>query len=150
MTDRRFALAQHLLETKPWSLFAMVEMGPDRMHHGFWKYMDPEHRKHEPGNPYEARILDYHRHPDGLIGKPSSTPTRTPSSSSSRPRRETARRRNPRQRVAPAGRAVDDVEEPTGALPLRDVGVDWSRDDGQGSGGYYARVSTSPAASPKA
>ena len=28
MTDRRFALAQHLLETKPWSLFAMVEMGP--------------------------------------------------------------------------------------------------------------------------
>ena len=69
MTDRRFALAEHLLETKPWSLFAMVEMGPDRMHHGFWKYMDPEHRKHEPGNPYESAILDYHRHLDGLIGK---------------------------------------------------------------------------------
>ena len=69
MTDRRFALAEHLLETKPWSLFAMVEMGPDRMHHGFWKYMDPEHRKHEPGNPYESAILDYHRHVDGLIGK---------------------------------------------------------------------------------
>jgi hypothetical protein len=46
MTDRRFALAEHLLETKPWTLFAMVEMGPDRMHHGFWKDMDPEHRKH--------------------------------------------------------------------------------------------------------
>ena len=69
MTDRRFALAEHLLATKPWSLFAMVEMGPDRMHHGFWKYMDPEHRKHEPGNAYESAILDYHRHVDGLIGK---------------------------------------------------------------------------------
>ena len=69
MTDRRFALAEHLLETKPWELFAMVEMGPDRMHHGFWKYMDPEHRKHEPGNPYENAILDYHRHVDGLIGR---------------------------------------------------------------------------------
>ena len=69
MTDRRFALAEHLLETKPWSLFAMVEMGPDRMHHGFWKFMDPEHRKHEPGNAYENAILDYHRHVDGLIGK---------------------------------------------------------------------------------
>ena len=83
MTDRRFALAQHLLETKPWSLFAMVEMGPDRMHHGFWKYMDPEHRKHEPGNPYarDPRLPPPPRRPDR---NSSSTPTRTPSSSSSR------------------------------------------------------------------
>ena len=55
MTDKRFALADHLLATKPWELFAMVEMGPDRMHHGFWKDMDPQHRKHEPGGPYERR-----------------------------------------------------------------------------------------------
>ena len=68
MTDTRFKLAEHLAETKPWTFFAMVEMGPDRMHHGFWKYMDPEHRKHEPGNQYENAILDYHRHVDGLIG----------------------------------------------------------------------------------
>src|SRR4029453_15453667 len=67
--DRRFALAEHLLATKPWSLFAMVEMGPDRMHHGFWKYMDPEHRKHEPGNAYETAILHSHRHVDGLIAR---------------------------------------------------------------------------------
>ena len=53
MTDRRFQLAEHLAETRPWTLFAMVEMGPDRMHHGFWKFMDPEHRKHEPGSAYE-------------------------------------------------------------------------------------------------
>ena len=42
--------------------------GPDRMHHGFWKFMDPEHEKHEPGSAYENAILDYHRHVDGLIG----------------------------------------------------------------------------------
>ena len=69
MTDRRFALAEHLLETKPWQLFAMVEMGPDRIHHGFWKYMDAEHRKHEPGNPFEHAIRDYYIHVDGLIGR---------------------------------------------------------------------------------
>ena len=40
MTDRRFALAEHLLDTQPWQLFAMVEMGTDRIHHGFWKAMD--------------------------------------------------------------------------------------------------------------
>ena len=69
MTDRRFALAEHLLATKPWELFVMVEMGVDRMHHGFWKLMDPEHRKHEPGNRFEHAILDYHRHVDELIGR---------------------------------------------------------------------------------
>ena len=67
MTDRRFALADHLLATKPWELFVMVEMGPDRMHHGFWQYMDHEHRRYAPG-PYEDAILDYHRHVDGLVG----------------------------------------------------------------------------------
>ena len=46
----------------------MVEMGTDRIHHGFWKYMDAEHRKHEPGNRFENAILDYHVHVDGLIG----------------------------------------------------------------------------------
>src|SRR5262249_18841259 len=69
MTDRRFALAEHFLSTKPWQLFAMVEMGVDRMHHGFWKHMDPEHRKHEPGNPYADAIRDYYRHVDGLMAR---------------------------------------------------------------------------------
>ena len=76
MTDRRFALAEHLLETKPWQLFAMVEMGHDRMHHGFWKYMDTEHRKHEPGNPYEQRdprLLQARRRPDRPAAR--ATPT---------------------------------------------------------------------------
>jgi predicted AlkP superfamily phosphohydrolase/phosphomutase len=68
MTDRRFALAEHLLATKPWELFAMVEMGVDRMYHGFWKLMDPEHRKYVAGNPHESAILDYHKHVDELMG----------------------------------------------------------------------------------
>ena len=55
MTDRRFALADHLLRTKPWELFAMVEMGTDRMHHGFWKDMDAEHRAPRPGRPLQRR-----------------------------------------------------------------------------------------------
>ena len=67
MTDKRFKLADHLLSTKPWDLFAMVEMGTDRIHHGFWKDMDAEHRKHVPGGAYENAILDYHVHVDGLL-----------------------------------------------------------------------------------
>ena len=67
MTDKRFKLADHFLSTKPWDLFAMVEMGTDRIYHGFWKDMDAEHRKHVPGNQYERAILDYHSHVDGLM-----------------------------------------------------------------------------------
>src|SRR4051794_16916478 len=68
MTRRRFQLAEHLLDTRPWDFFAMVEMGTDRMHHGFWRYMDPEHRLYEPGNPFENAIRDYYVLVDGLIG----------------------------------------------------------------------------------
>ena len=27
-----------------------VEMGVDRIHHGFWRFIDPAHRLYEPGN----------------------------------------------------------------------------------------------------
>ncbi len=55
MTDRRFALAEHLLSTRPWELFAMVEMGVDRMYHGFWKMMDPSTESTSPETRTRAR-----------------------------------------------------------------------------------------------
>jgi predicted AlkP superfamily phosphohydrolase/phosphomutase len=61
MTDKRFRLAEHLLETRPWDLFFMVEMGTDRIHHGFWRFFDHEHRLYEPGNAYENAVLAYYR-----------------------------------------------------------------------------------------
>jgi predicted AlkP superfamily phosphohydrolase/phosphomutase len=68
MTDRRFALANHLVRTKPWEFFMLVEMGIDRIHHAFWKFFDPQHRKFEPGSPFANAILDYYIHVDKLIG----------------------------------------------------------------------------------
>jgi predicted AlkP superfamily phosphohydrolase/phosphomutase len=61
MTERRFRVAEHLLETRPWDLFFMVEMGTDRIHHGFWRFFDADHRLYEPGNRYESAMLDYYR-----------------------------------------------------------------------------------------
>ena len=59
MTHKRFRVAKYLLEEKEWDFFAMVEMGVDRIHHGFWKFIDPEHRKYQIGNPFENSIKDY-------------------------------------------------------------------------------------------
>lgn len=69
MTDKRFTVCRHLLKTKPWDLFFMVEMGTDRIHHGFWSNMDREHHRYEPGNAFESAIHDYYVHLDQRIGE---------------------------------------------------------------------------------
>ncbi|HSK15163.1 MAG TPA: alkaline phosphatase family protein [Gaiellaceae bacterium] len=141
MTDRRFALAEHLLATKPWELFAMVEMGPDRMYHGFWKMMDPEHRGHEPGNRFESAILDYHKHLDELMGR-----------LLARAGEDTAvfvvsdhggKRMDGGIRVNEWLRReglLATLREPQGVERLHDVGIDWSRTTAWGEGGYYSRI----------
>ena len=68
-TRKHFAVARHLLRTRPWDLFAMVEMGIDRVQHGFWRHIDPEHPGYAAGNPFEDRILDYYRAVDAEIGE---------------------------------------------------------------------------------
>lgn len=69
MTDKRFRLCTHWLKTRPWDLFFMVEMGTDRIHHGFWQFMDRQHHRYQPGNPLENAIRDYYVHLDNLIGE---------------------------------------------------------------------------------
>jgi predicted AlkP superfamily phosphohydrolase/phosphomutase len=141
MTDRRFQLAEHLLETKPWQLFAMVEMGPDRMHHGFWKYMDPAHRKHEPGNAYESAILDYHVHLDALLGRllrfaDDETAVLVVSDHGAK-RMDGGIRINEWLRREGL---LTTLQEPVETSRLDDVGVDWGRTVAWGEGGYYSRV----------
>lgn len=69
MTDRRFKVCEHLLRTKPWHLFFMVEIGVDRIHHGFWRFMDSQHHQYVADNPYEKAIHDYYVHVDTLVGQ---------------------------------------------------------------------------------
>ncbi len=69
MTDRRFVLAKHFLQTKPWDFFMLVEMGVDRIHHAFWQFFDPHHRKYQAGSPYADAIRKYYLHVDRLIGE---------------------------------------------------------------------------------
>jgi len=141
MTDRRFALARHLLATRPWTFFAMVEMGFDRLHHGFWKFMDPEHRKHEPGNPYESTILDYHRHVDdliaGLLEHADDETVVFVLSDHGAKRLDGGIRINEWLRREGL---LATLSEPEGVSSLEDAGVDWPRTTAWGEGGYYSRV----------
>ena len=141
MTDKRFKLADHLLSTKPWDLFAMVEMGTDRIYHGFWKDMDPEHRKHLPGGPYEDAILDYHVHVDGLLANllrhaDDETAVLVVSDHGAK-RMDGGIRINEWLRQEGL---LGLEHEPEGRSSTRDCGIDWSRTKVWAEGGYYSRV----------
>ena len=141
MTDKRFALADHFLSTKPWELFAMVEMGTDRIHHGFWKDMDPAHRKHVPGGAYEQAILDYHVHVDGLVANllrhaDDETAVLIVSDHGAKRMDGGIRINEWLRREGLLGLE----REPQGRSSTRECGIDWSRTKVWAEGGYYSRV----------
>ncbi len=67
MAEQRFELTRHFIKKYDWDLFWMVDMGVDRIHHGFWQYMDPKHHRYQPGNKFETAILDYYKYIDNQI-----------------------------------------------------------------------------------
>ena len=68
MTRKHFEVIRYLMATVEWDYFQFVEIGVDRIHHGFWKYHDQQHRQYVPGNPYETLIRDYYSYVDQEIG----------------------------------------------------------------------------------
>ncbi len=141
MTAKRFRVAEHLLETRPWDLFFMVEMGTDRIHHGFWRFLDPGHRLYEPGNPYEGAVLDYYRALDEKLGRllrfgGEDTAVLVLSDHG-------AKRMD-------GGVCVNEWlrregylvlrEEPAGPTRLTPDLIDWERTTAWGEGGYYCRL----------
>ena len=140
-TRMHFAVARHLLRTRPWDFFMMVEMGVDRIHHSFWKYMDPEHPKYEPGNAHENAIRDYYRYCDGEIGEllalfPKDTAVLVVSDHGAK--------------KLDGGICFNEwlikkgyltlKSYPDKATPIGKAEIDWSRTKAWGDGGYYGRL----------
>ena len=69
MTAARFRAFRALLRAEEFDFGMMVEMGPDRLQHGFWRFCDPTHRLYESGNPFENVLHDYYVSLDEEIGK---------------------------------------------------------------------------------
>lgn len=141
MTEKRFSLAKHFLRTRPWDFFMMVEMGTDRIHHGFWKYMDPSHPRHVPGNPWESVIFDYYQYVDAQIGAlleeiPEDATILVVSDHGAK--------------CMVGGICINEWlieqgylvlhEYPRQPTKFADLDVDWSRTRAWSEGGYYARV----------
>lgn len=143
MSRQRFDLVEHLLKTRSdWNFFMFVEMGPDRIHHGMWKYMDPRHPRHEPGNPYQNTIHKYYQFLDERIGRllallPDDVSVLVMSDHGAQPMM--------------GGFCLNDwliaqgdltlAYKPDGITSLNLCEVDWSKTKAWGAGGYYGRIS---------
>jgi predicted AlkP superfamily phosphohydrolase/phosphomutase len=68
-TETQYGVFEHLLKTKTWDFAMHVNMGIDRVHHGFWRYHDPQHRLYEAQNPYETAIHAYYCAVDAWLGR---------------------------------------------------------------------------------
>jgi predicted AlkP superfamily phosphohydrolase/phosphomutase len=141
MTDKRFRVLNHLITKKPWDFFMFVEIGVDRMHHAFWKYMDKSHHLYVEGNPYENAIMDYYKRLDGLIGELLSNVGKDTTilvvSDHGAKRMKGAFCIN--EWLIEQGDLVV-KEKPTSPVSFDKVEVDWSRSKAWGWGGYYARI----------
>jgi predicted AlkP superfamily phosphohydrolase/phosphomutase len=69
MSRKHFRVARHLLENHEWDYCQLVEIGLDRLQHGFWQYQDPQHVQYEPGNRYEQVLRKYYQYLDEEIGE---------------------------------------------------------------------------------
>ena len=68
LSRQRFAVAMYLMERKEWDFMMFVDMGPDRLHHGLWRFYVRDHPDYEPGNPYEDKFREYYSMLDDQIG----------------------------------------------------------------------------------
>lgn len=140
-TTKHWAVARHLAKSRPWDFFMLVEMGLDRLHHGFWSYMDPQHHKYEPGNPFEQAIRDYYRHLDRELASllalvPPDTLVLVVSDHGSK-RMDGGICFN--EWLIREGYLALKGPMPTTPTPIGKVAIDWSRTKAWGDGGYYGR-----------
>jgi predicted AlkP superfamily phosphohydrolase/phosphomutase len=140
-TTQHFRVAKAAwVEERP-DLLMMVEMGTDRLHHAFWRHLDPSHPDHDPAHPHVREARDYYAFVDAQVGAllevtDDDTAVLIVSDHGARTMR--------------GGVCINEwlrqsgwlalKEEPTEPAPLTPSMVDWSRTRAWGEGGYYARV----------
>ncbi|MBD3182375.1 phosphodiesterase [Candidatus Poribacteria bacterium] len=140
MTEKRHKVAKHLMTTSDWDFFMMVEMGPDRLHHGLWRFIDENHRDYIPTK-YKDIAREYYEYLDEIAGDLIETAGE-----------DTAVIVVSDHGVKPmdGGICINEWMIQEGYLKLKEYpdevtrlaseNIDWENTRAWGEGGYYARV----------
>jgi predicted AlkP superfamily phosphohydrolase/phosphomutase len=141
LADQHHKLVMHLMTSKAWDFFMHVDMGVDRVHHGFWKFFDESHPLYQPDNPFENAIRDYYVHIDQQIGErlallDQDTVVLVVSDHGGQPMMGGICFN---EWLKQEGYLTLEYQ-PDGIVPLEKCEIDWQKTLAWGSGGYYARL----------
>jgi predicted AlkP superfamily phosphohydrolase/phosphomutase len=141
MTAQHVDIAAHVWSEKRPDFMMMVEIGVDRFHHAFWRHIDPEHPRHEPGNQWEHLGREYYQLLDTHIGRLCGLADRHTTMLVVS---------DHGARAMHGGFCINEWlirqgylvlrEPPTAPSPLDHGLVDWKRTTAWAEGGYYGRV----------
>ena len=142
MTRARWTVARHLWRKEPWDLFALHEIGPDRIHHTFWQYFDHGHPRSEANPEFERLVEEYYRMLDEEIGKfvqeIGDSATIFLLSDHGSQMMDGCFCIN--EWLLDNGYLALRGPRPPRGTPLEKAAVDWTRTRVWGAGGYYARL----------
>jgi len=151
MTAQRFAATRLLwrgegapgLGAEGPAFLMAVDMGPDRLHHVFWRHLDPTDPRHDPDDPLVAACRDYYGHVDRCLGDlleevdPDETTVLVVSDHGARGLEGGVR---VNRWLEARGLLVLREPRPTTPVPFDPALVDWRRTRAWAEGGYHARV----------
>ncbi len=142
MTRKHFAVARHLWKKEPWDLFAYHEIGPDRLHHTFWRFFDPAHPRFEENAALRTLVEDYYRMLDEEIGRfldevPDDVRVLLLSDHGSQAMKGCF---CINEWLIEKGYLTLKGPRPPPKTQIEDADIDWSRTLAWGAGGYYARI----------
>ncbi len=142
MTRRRWKLARHFWHQEKWDLFAVHEIGPDRLHHAFWKYFDDQHPRYEAGSAFAEVASDYYRLLDEEVGEflDGVGPDVAVLVASDHGSQAMQGCFGINEWLIREGYLVLSGAAPPPGTPLELASVDWARTRVWGAGGYYARL----------
>lgn len=141
MTIKRHELAKHFLKARPWNLFVLMEVGSDRLHHGFWKYYDKSHPRYEEDAHFRSTFIKYYKLLDKNLGEileliPEDSLFLLVSDHGAKARKGAF---CINQWLREQG-LLSLVNEPKDPVRFEDLEIDWKKTKAWAWGGYYARI----------
>jgi predicted AlkP superfamily phosphohydrolase/phosphomutase len=142
MTRKHFAVARHLWAKETWDFFAIHEIGPDRIHHAFWKFLDPAHPHAEDNATLRGLTEEYYTRLDLEVGAlldlaGSDVQVLFVSDHGSQAMAGCFCINN--WLIEQGFLALRGPRPPPGT-PLEEAAIDWAHTRAWGAGGYYARI----------